>query len=366
MKYDYIIVGSGLFGCVWANLCLKHNKKILILEKRDHPFGNCYTENINGINIHKYGPHIFHTSNDEIWHFINKFAKFNNFINRPKVNYKNNLYSFPINLFTLYQLWGVKSPTEALKQIEQARSNIKNPKNLEEYILSQVGEEIYYTFIYGYTKKQWNTEPKNLPASIIKRIPIRFSFDDNYFNDKYQGIPIGGYTNMMQNMVEDIEIILGIDYLDNRDFWNSQAKHVVYCGCIDKFFEYNYGKLDYRSLNFEHIPLPVSDFQGNAIINYTDESVPYTRIVEHKHFENTPTATTIISKEYPSDLSIDNEPYYPINDQKNNDMYIKYHELSKLNSQIIFGGRLAQYKYFDMHQIIASAIKKFNQINHVL
>lgn len=365
MKYDYIIVGSGLFGCVWANLCLKYNKKILILEKRNHPFGNCYTENIKGINVHKYGPHIFHTSNDEIWHFVNQFTAFNTFINRPKVNYKNNLYSFPINLFTLYQLWGVKNPSEALQKIQEVKINIKNPKNLEEYILSQVGEEIYHIFIHGYTKKQWNTDPKNLPASIIKRIPIRFSFNDNYFNDKYQGIPIGGYSNMMQNMVGDTEIVLNTDYLKNKDFWNSLTKSIVYCGAIDRFFKYSEGQLDYRSLNFEHILLDMPDFQGNAIVNYTDESIPYTRIVEHKHFENVDSATTIVSKEYPADLSTNNEPYYPIDNEKNNHIYTKYRTLSKLDPKIIFGGRLAKYKYLDMHQVIGTAIQKFNRINHV-
>lgn len=363
MKYDYIIVGSGLFACVWTNLCIRDKKTVLVLEKRNHPFGNCYTENINGINIHKYGPHIFHTSNDEIWKFVNQFSQFNAFINRPKVNYQDKLYSFPINLFTLYQLWDVKNPTEALQKITDVKKHINNPNNLEEYILNQVGEEIYYTFIYGYTKKQWNTEPKNLPSSIIKRIPIRLSFNDNYFDDKYQGIPIGGYSNMMQNMIENTEILLETDYFNKRDYWNSQAKNIVYCGPIDRFFEYSYGRLDYRSLKFEHIELAIEDFQGNAIINYTDENVPYTRIVEHKHFENIKSQTTIISKEYPSDLLVGSEPFYPINNKINNDIYNKYYQLSKLNENIIFGGRLAQYKYFDMHQIIGLAFKKYKEIN---
>lgn len=361
MKYDFLIVGSGLFGCVFANLAKQNKKKCLIIEKRDHAFGNCYTENIAGINIHKYGPHIFHTSNKSIWDYVNQFVKFNNFVNRPKVNYNGNIYSFPINLFTLCQLWRVSTPTEAQQQLETVKIPINNPQNLEEWILSQVGEEIYHKFIYGYTKKQWNTDPKNLPASIIKRLPIRLTFDDNYFNDTYQGIPIGGYTKMLSNMVDGNEIILNTDYLANKDYWNKKAKHIVYTGPIDAFYDFEFGKLNYRSLHFEHQTLNIKDFQGNAVINYTSENVPFTRIVEHKHFDNSHSEVTIVTKEYPQDCENQNEPYYPINDNINNSSYQEYYKLSKINKKFIFGGRLAQYKYFDMHQVIGSAMNKYKE-----
>lgn len=359
--FDYLIVGSGLFGCVFANIAKKFNKKCLILEKRNHPFGNCYTENIKNINIHKYGPHIFHTSNKEIWDYVNQFATFNNYVNRPKINYNDELYSFPINLFTLYQLWNVKNPIQAKQKLESLRIKNLNPKNLEEWILSQVGEEIYNKFIYGYTKKQWNTDPKNLPASIIKRLPIRLTFDDNYFNDKYQGIPIGGYSQMLSNMVDGNEIILDTDYLKRKDYWNSKAKKVVYTGPIDEFYKFEFGKLNYRSLRFEHETLNIEDFQGNAVINYTSENVPFTRIVEHKHFDNSVSDVTIITREFPENVESNNDPYYPINNDINNNIYQKYKKLSKLNNKFLFGGRLAQYKYFDMHQIIGSAMNKYKE-----
>jgi UDP-galactopyranose mutase len=362
MQYDFLIIGSGLFGCVFAQQAQFNNKTCLILEKRNHPFGNCYTENISGINIHKYGPHIFHTSNDKIWNYVNQFSSFNNYVNRPKVNYQGKLYSFPINLFTLYQLWGVNSPDQARVRLEKEKVKIDNPQNLEEWILSQVGEEIYHTFIYGYTKKQWNTEPKNLPSFIIKRLPIRLNFDDNYFNDSYQGIPIGGYSKMMNNMIDGIEVILETDYLKNRDYWNSKAKTLVYTGPIDEFYDYEFGVLDYRSLRFEHEKLEVPDYQGNAIINYTDYSVPFTRIIEHKHFEKNETNHTIITKEYSQDWSKSLERFYPINNDKNNDLYAKYKSLSQ-TSKVIFGGRLGEYKYYDMHQIIGSALHKFKERN---
>ena len=362
MQYDFLIIGSGLFGCVFAQQAQFNNKTCLILEKRNHPFGNCYTENISGINIHKYGPHIFHTSNDKIWNYVNQFSSFNNYVNRPKVNYQGKLYSFPINLFTLYQLWGVNSPDQARVRLEKEKVKIDNPQNLEEWILSQVGEEIYHTFIYGYTKKQWNTEPKNLPSFIIKRLPIRLNFDDNYFNDTYQGIPIGGYSKMMNNMIDGIEVILETDYLKNRDYWNSKAKTLVYTGPIDEFYDYEFGVLDYRSLRFEHEKLEVPDYQGNAIINYTDYSVPFTRIIEHKHFEKNQINHSVITKEYSQDWSRCLDRFYPINNDKNNNLYAKYKLLSQ-TSKIIFGGRLGEYKYYDMHQIIASALHKFSEYN---
>ena len=362
MIYDYLIVGCGLFGCVFANHAKNDNKKCLIIEKRNHPFGNCYTENIEGINVHKYGPHIFHTSNQQIWNFVNQFASFNNYVNRVKVNYNNELYSFPINLFTLYQLWGVITPEEAIVKLNEVKINIQNPQNLEEWILSQVGEEIYYKFIYGYTKKQWNIEPKNLPSFIIKRLPIRLNFDDNYFQDTYQGIPIGGYSKMMSNMIDGVEFILDIDYLKNRDYWDSQAKQIIYTGAIDEFFNYEFGRLEYRSLNFTIETYQKSDYQGCALIHFTDEAIPYTRITEHKHFENTNSNFTIITKEFPADYKENSEKFYPINNIINNHLYDKYNSLSKLNNKFIFGGRLAQYRYLDMHQVIGSAMKKYYDI----
>lgn len=361
--YDYVIIGSGLFGCVFANLAKRDKKKCLIIEKRNHPFGNCYTENIDSINVHKYGPHVFHTSNKKIWDYVNQFCNFNNYINRPKVNYKDNIYSFPINLFTLYQIYGVTTPLQAIKKLDEVKVKIDNPQNLEEWILSQVGEEIYYKFIYGYTKKQWNTEPKNLPSFIIKRLPIRFDFNDNYFNDIFQGIPIGGYTEMMSNMIEDTDLILNVDYFDKRDYWNSKAKKIIYTGPLDRYYDYIHGKLNYRSLRFETEKLDIDSYQGNAIVNYTDEQVPYTRIIEHKYFENANVTNTIISKEYPTNYTENTEPYYPINDDHNNDIYNKYKALNT-SSKILFGGRLAEYKYFDMHQVIGSAIHKYDTQNN--
>ena len=361
MIYDYLIVGCGLYGSTFANIAKQKNKKCLIIDSRSHIAGNCYTENKEGINIHKYGPHIFHTNNDDIWHFINKFATFNNYINRPKVNFKNKLYSFPINLFTLYQLWGVSAPNEALSKLDQVKVKIDKPKNLEEWALSQVGEEIYYTFIYGYTKKQWGREPKELPSFIIKRLPIRSNFDDNYFFDKYQGIPIGGYTNIIKNMTEGVDVILNENYLKRREYWNRLARNIIYTGKIDEFYDYKYGELEYRSLKFETERIGYNDFQGNAIINYTEEKIPYTRIIEHKHFEFGKQEYTYITKEYPDDWDKNKVPYYPINDEKNNFLYKKYLNLNK-NSDIVFGGRLAEYKYYDMHQIIGSALNKAEKI----
>lgn len=363
MKYDYLIVGSGLFGCVFAHLAKQHRYSVLILEKRSHPFGNCYTENIDSINIHKYGPHIFHTSDKSIWEYVNQFAVFNTYVNRPKVKINTQIYSFPINLFTLYQLWGVTTPSEAQSILNTKKIQIQNPSNLEEWILSQVGEEIYYKFIYGYTKKQWNTEPKNLPKSIIQRLPIRLSYDDNYFYDRYQGIPIDGYSKMMSNMIDSTEIVVDCDYFDKKSYWDSLAKKIIYCGPIDRYFDYCFDKLEYRSLSFETQKIDVVDFQGCAIMNYPSENVKYTRICEHKHFCNYNLEHTIITKEYPIDYSLSNEPFYPINNSINNEIYMKYKKLSNKLPHTIFGGRLAQYKYFDMHQVIGSAIHKFKEIN---
>jgi UDP-galactopyranose mutase len=365
MIYDYIVVGSGLFGSTFANLAKDHGKKCLILEKRNHIGGNVYTENKSGIKIHMYGPHIFHTSNKQIWEYVNKFTTFNNFTYRPKVNYKGKIYSFPINLMTLYQMWGCINPLDAHNKLESVKIKIKNPSNLEEWILTQIGEELYDTFIYGYTKKQWATDPKNLPSFIIKRLPIRLDFNDNYFNDCYQGIPIGGYTNLIKNMIENINIETNVNFLEDICYWQKKCKHIIYTGAIDELFNYNLGELEYRSLKFETTELNVNDFQGNAVINYTDENIPYTRVIEHKHFDFNKTDTTIITKEYPEKWHRNLEKYYPINTEKNNDLYYKYKkQASETYENFIFGGRLACYQYLDMHQVIGQAFKKFNDLNN--
>jgi len=360
--YDFLIVGCGLFGATFAQQAKQKGKKCLIIDSRNHIGGNIYTENKDGINIHTYGPHIFHTNNDEIWNYINRFTKFNHFVNRPKVNYKCKLYSFPINLFTLYQLWGVKTPEEAKLKLESVRIKIEEPKNLEEWILSQVGEELYYTFIHGYTKKQWNKNPKDLPSFIIKRLPIRLNFDDNYFFDKYQGIPIGGYTKIIENMTEGIEVILNENYFNRRDYWNAKAYKIIFTGKIDEFYNYKYGELEYRSLEFKTERHEIKDYQGNAIINYTDENILYTRILEHKHFEFGDQNYTYITKEYPNNWDRNKIPYYPINNDINNNLYKKYRQMSEKENNILFGGRLAEYKYYDMHQIIGSALQKSKNI----
>ena len=294
--YDYIIIGSGLFGSIIAHELKKLDKKILVIEKRNHIGGNCYTEKINDINVHKYGPHIFHTNDEKIWKYINKFAEFNNYVNKPKVNFNNQIYSFPINLMTLYQLWGVTNPEDAKKKLNSVKIKFNNPTNLEEWILNEVGEEIYEKFIKGYTKKQWGREPKNLPASIIKRLPIRLNFDDNYFFDKYQGIPIGGYTQIFEKLLNDIEVIYNTDFFENRSYFESKTKKIIYTGKIDQLFDYIYGKLEYRSLKFINELYDIQDFQGNAIVNYTSQDIPYTRICEHKHFEFGKQEKTIIER----------------------------------------------------------------------
>jgi len=362
MQYDFLIVGCGLFGATFANKVKSKGYKCIVIDSRNHVGGNCHTEEVEKIHIHKYGPHIFHTNNSEIWSYVNQFAKFNNFINRPKVNYKNKMYSFPINLMTLHQLWGVNNPKEAEEKLNKVKIKINNPSNLEEWILSQVGEEIYYTFIYGYTKKQWGRDPKELDSSIIKRLPIRLNFNDNYFFDSYQGIPIGGYTQMIENMLDGIDVLTNENYFNRRDYWNTKSKYIVYTGKIDEFYDYKYGELEYRSLRFEIEKHSRKDYQGNAVVNYTESEIPFTRIVEHKHFEFGNQDYTYITKEYPEEYSKDKIPYYPINDEKNNYAYNKYKNLNQ-KSNIIFGGRLAEYKYYDMHQIIGSAINKAEKIN---
>ena len=357
-KYDYVIVGSGLFGSVFANKMTSAGKKCIIIEKKDKIGGNVRTEEIEGINVHSHGPHIFHCNDKRIWKFVNKYAEFNSFINRPKVSYKDEIYSFPINLFTLYQIFGVSNPKDAQKKLEEVKVKIDNPKNLEEWILSQVGEKIYHMFVYGYTKKQWGREPKDLPSFIIKRLPIRLNFDDNYYTDRYQGIPIGGYTKMIENIIGDIPVETGVDYLNDISYWNNIGNKIVYTGMIDNFFDNCYGHLEYRGLRFEHSIIDTPDYQGNAIINYTDLNVPYTRICEHKHFEFGKQEKTVITKEYPSLWKPGDDAYYPINDESNNEKYYMYKELATQQKNVILGGRLADYKYYDMHQVIGSAMTR--------
>lgn len=360
MTYDYLIVGAGLFGTTFAREMTDAGYKCLVIDKRDHIGGNVYSEDRNGIDVHVYGAHIFHTNSDKIWEYVNRFTTFNNFINKPKIRYKDRIFSFPINLMTLHQLWGVMTPQEAEKKLQEVRIPCENPDNLEDWILSQVGREVYETFIKGYTMKQWQRDPKELPASIIKRLPIRLTFDENYFFDKYQGIPIGGYTKMVENMLEGIEVRTGVDYFENKNSLDSLAKKTVFTGKIDEYFEFQFGELEYRTLRFEHEELE-GDFQGNAVVNYTHPDVGHTRILEHKHFQPQTAGkipTTIITREYSDEYSRGKTPYYPINNEKNNVMYKKYAALAKNEDSVIFGGRLAEYVYYDMHQVIGSALVK--------
>lgn len=354
MIYDYLIVGSGLFGSIFARQMTDRGATCLVVDKRSHIGGNCFTRNDEGIHVHEYGPHIFHTSSSRVWNYMNRWTKFNHFVYRPKVNHKNKIYSFPINLFTLYQLWGTVTPDQAQKKLNEVKIPNKNPKNLEEWILSQVGEEIYHKFIYGYTKKQWDRHPKDLPSSIIKRLPIRLTYDDNYFDDCYQGIPIGGYTAIFEKLLQGIHVETGVDYLTDRNYLEAKANKIVYTGPIDEFFQCDEGRLEWRSLRFEHERL-TGDFQGNAVINYTDESVPYTRICEHKHFEYGKQSHTVVTKEYPQNWNVTEEKFYPVNDEKNNDLYRRYSHRIEHN-RYIMGGRLADYKYYDMHQVVGSAL----------
>lgn len=363
-KYDYLVVGSGLFGAVFAQRAHEQGKKVLILEKRPHIAGNVYTEEIEGINVHKYGAHIFHTNNKEVWEYVNRFTEFNRFTNSPVANYKNELYSLPFNMYTFNKMWGVVTPEEAAAKIEEQRkaAGIKEPRNLEEQAISLVGTDIYEKLVKGYTEKQWGRPCTELPAFIIKRLPVRFTFDNNYFNALYQGIPVGGYTRMVANMVEGIEIKLEEDYLSQKEEWNDMADKVVYTGAIDAFYDYQLGALEYRSVRFETEVLDKPNFQGNAAVNYTDRETPWTRIIEHKWFEFGTQPKTVISKEYSSEWKKGDEPYYPVNDEKNNALYNEYKKLAEKEEKIIFGGRLGQYKYYDMDAVIAEALKLSNNI----
>lgn len=372
MKYNYLIVGSGLFGSIFAYEANKRGKKCLVIDKREHIGGNIYTEKIEGINVHKYGAHIFHTSNKEIWNYINQFAEFNRYTNSPIARYKDELYNMPFNMNTFNKLWGVVTPTEAKKKIEEEKreAGIVEPKNLEEQAISLVGRTIYEKLVKGYTEKQWGQKATELPSFIIKRLPVRFIYDNNYFNDIYQGIPIGGYTSIIEKMLKGIDIKLNCDFFDNREELENIAEKIVFTGPIDKFYNYKYGELEYRSLRFETEILDEENYQGNAVVNFTEYEVPYTRIIEHKHFEfgaslgnlaeGIAKEKTIITKEYPDMWKQGKEPYYPINNDKNNNLYTKYFELSKKDKNVIFGGRLGLYKYFDMDKVIEVALKCVN------
>lgn len=364
MKYDYLIIGSGLFGSTCAYELSKKGKKVLVLEKREHIGGNIYTEEVENINIHKYGAHIFHTNDKYIWDYINQFSEFNRFTNSPLAFYKDKLYNLPFNMNTFYQLWGVTTPQAAKDIINKQKVNISNnpPTNLEEQAISLVGKDIYEILIKGYTEKQWGRNATELPTFIINRIPVRFNFDNNYFSDRYQGIPIGGYTKIIEKMLASCDVKLNINYLDNKEYYNSLANKIIYTGPIDEFFQYCHGKLQYRSLRFEESLINSENYQGNAVINYTDINIPYTRIIEHKHFEDSNSTKTIITKEFPIEWSEGEEAYYPINDAENMELLKKYRLLSKNESKIIFGGRLAEYKYYDMHQVIKSALNTINNI----
>jgi len=345
-----------MFGAVFARKQIELGKRVLVIEKRGHIGGNCFTENIEGVAVHRYGPHIFHTDNPGVWEFVNRFAVFNAFVNRPKVFHKNRLYSFPVNLMTLYQLYGVRTPTEARKKLEEVAIPIKNPANLEEWVLSRVGPDIYEIFIRGYTKKQWQKEPRELPASLLKRIPIRFTFDDNYYTDRFQGIPVDGYTRLFERMLEGIEVQLETDYLEDKKYWDRVAEKIVYTGKLDEYFDYSLGELEYRGLRFE-TEIKNGDYQGNAVINYTEEEVPYTRIIEHKHFNYTAGDRTVITREFPAAASRNSIPYYPVNTPDNNRLYGEYRKKAETEKNLILGGRLATYKYLDMDDAVLSALQ---------
>ena len=359
MKYDYLIVGSGLFGSIFTYEANKKGKKCLVIEKRPHVGGNIYTENVDGIQVHKYGAHIFHTSNKDVWNYINQFGEFNRYTNSPVARYKDELYNMPFNMNTFHALWGVIIPDEAKAKIEEEKkeAGITEPKNLEEQAISLVGKTIYEKLVKGYTEKQWGRKATELPSFIIKRLPVRFIYDNNYFNDSYQGIPIGGYTQIIEKMLDGIEVRLNYDYFDHKNELKDIADKIIFTGPIDKFYDYKFGELEYRSLRFETETLNTSNYQGNAVVNYTEYEVPYTRIIEHKHFDYVDMDKTIITREYPAKWDKDKEPYYTINDEKNTNLYNKYKELSEKDDKVIFGGRLGQYKYFDMDKVIAEALK---------
>ena len=357
MKYDYLIVGAGLYGAVFAHEAMKMNKRCLVIEKRPHIGGNAHTENISGIQVHKYGAHIFHTNNEEIWLYVNQFAKFNNFINSPIAYHKGKLFNLPFNMNTFHQMWGVITPQEAFDKISEQRDVIKHePQNLEEQAISLVGTDIYEKLIKGYTEKQWGRPCTELPAFIIKRLPVRYIYDNNYFNDRYQGVPVGGYNVLIDNLLEGIEVKMNCDFNADQEEWKAFADKIIYTGAIDEYFDYKFGELEYRGLRFEIEKHDVENYQGVAAVNYTDRETSYTRIIEHKHFEFGKQPVSYITKEYPADWHRGEEAYYPVNNPKNNDLYEKYVELAKDETNVIFGGRLGEYKYYDMDKVIASAL----------
>jgi len=356
MTYDYLIVGAGLFGAVFAYEATSRGKRCLVIDKRDHIGGNVYTKQIEDINVHMYGAHIFHTGDTEVWNYINRFAKFNNYINSPIANYNGELYNLPFNMNTFHAMWGVTEPDEAKKIIESQRLKTDEPQNLEEQALSLVGRDIYEKLIKGYTEKQWGRSCAELPASIIKRIPVRFTWDNNYFNDKHQGIPVGGYTQIIEQLLKGSDVKLNAKFTNNSNDFAGIAGKTVYTGMLDEFYNYRFGTLEYRSLRFENDVLEIKDYQNNAVVNYTEKETPYTRIIEHKHFEFGKQPNTIITREYPKQYNSGDEPYYPINDEKNNAIFKQYKELADQEKKIIFGGRLADYSYYDMWQVVRNAL----------
>ena len=367
--YDFLIVGAGLYGAVIAQRAKAAGKSVLVIDKRDHVAGNVYTEDVEGIHVHKYGAHIFHTNNKAVWDYINQFATFNRFTNSPVANYHGELYSLPFNMYTFNKMWGVVTPEEAAARIEEQRKEITGePQNLEEQAISLVGRDVYEKLVKGYTEKQWGRDCKELPAFIIKRLPVRLTFDNNYFNALYQGIPVGGYTKMVERMLDGIEVKTGVNYLENKEEWDSQAQRIIYTGAIDAYFKYSLGNLEYRSVRFETELLDIPNFQGNAAVNYTDRETPWTRIIEHKWFEfgkdenGNELPKTVISHEYSSEWKLGDEPYYPVNDEKNSSLYAKYKILADKEQKVIFCGRLGEYKYYDMDQVIAVALKKAEQL----
>ena len=370
MKYDYLVVGSGLYGAVFAREAADRGKKVLVIDKRPNVAGNIYTEKVEGIHVHKYGAHIFHTNDTKVWKYITRFAEFNRFTNSPVANYRGELYSLPFNMYTFNKMWGVVTPTEAAAKIEEQKKEacITEPKNLEEQAISLVGRDIFEKLIKGYTEKQWGRDCKELPAFIIKRLPVRLTFDNNYFNALYQGIPIGGYTQLVEHLLEGIEVRLDTDYLEQKEELDRLAETVVYTGPIDAYFGYSLGALEYRSVRFETEVLDIPNFQGNAAVNYTDRETPWTRIIEHKWFEfgkdeqGLDLPKTVISREYSSEWKPGDEPYYPVNDEKNGALYAEYKKLADAEQNVIFGGRLAEYRYYDMDAVIASALKKSEEV----
>lgn len=360
LKYDYLIVGTGLYGSIFAYEMNKKGNKCLVIDKRNHIGGNIYTEEIEGINVHKYGAHIFHTSNKEVWEYINQFCEFNNYINSPIASYKGEIYNLPFNMNTFNKLWGVRTPKEAQEKIEEQKKEygIGEPKNLEEQAISLIGKDIYEKLIKGYTEKQWGRDAKDLPRFIIKRLPVRFTYDNNYFNDRYQGVPIGGYTKIIEKMLEGIEVRLNSNFFDKREEYENIADKIIFTGMIDEYYNYCFGKLEYRSLRFEIEVLNEENYQGNAVVNYTEREIPYTRIIEHKHFEYGQQEKTVITKEYPSEWKEGEEPYYPVNNERNNELYSKYKELADKEEKVIFGGRLGEYKYYDMDKVIEKVLKQ--------